>query len=118
MPQLDKGVYVPLIIHTIKESMDKYIRNDDANDDLEVYRGEEYPNMSISSHKHQNLNVRGPKEEIEEKYGVRLGTLSDQEKKVLKLIMSGKSIRAAAKSMGIRQQTAQEYWNNIKEKMK
>lgn len=99
--------------------MTKYIRNDDANDDNEVYRGETYPGMSKSVHKHQEIFVhQKQREEIEIKYGTKYSLLSAQEKHLLELVMKGKSIRAAAKTMGIAQQTAQEYWDNIKEKMK
>lgn len=97
--------------------MDKYTRNDDENDDNEVYRGETYPGLSISKAKHQELSVHGEREEIEIKYGERYTTLSDRERHLLKLIMNGKSIRAAAKTMKITQQTAHGYWKNIKEKM-
>lgn len=99
--------------------MDKYVRNDDMNDDSEGGRGETYPGLTHSRFKHQELTTIGIREEQEIKYGQKLSTLSPQEKLLFNLLTEKcLSIHKAAKRMRIARQTAQEYWNNIKDKMK
>ena len=101
--------------------MDKYIRNDDVNDDNGVYRGEKYPGLSLIHSKgtgEQPLHVIGSEaksKELKKKEKV----LSAQEKRLVRYVVEkGYSLRHAAKLMKIAQQTAHEYWKNIKEKMK
>lgn len=105
--------------------MSKYIRNDDMNDDNEVYRGEHYEGMTIFKGKgsgEQPLKVFGKNFEdkvLTNKVKSAILKLSPKERTLLKLICEeGYSIRAASKRMGIAQQTAQGYWINIKEKLK
>ena len=105
--------------------MDKYLRNDDKNDDLEVYKGETYEGMSIIKPQgaiKQNLRVFGHTEEeneLLERVEKKKSLLSPRQLKLLNLVVNeGCSIRHAAKRMKITQQAASGYWKIIKEKMK
>lgn len=103
--------------------MDKYRRNDDSNDDLDVYNQENYEGMSIKKSYNYKpiLNVQGSTEadeECKDRVKEAMSKLSPQESKLMNLILSGKSIRKSSKLMGISQQMAQKYWERIKTKLK
>jgi len=104
--------------------MDKYRRNDDTNDDSGSYRGETPDDLSIISGEstpHQQTKVHGPystaDKEWKTRYTSAMRKLSPKQKALAKLVMSGYSINSAAERMNIRQQTAQEYWDIIREKL-
>jgi len=104
---------------------DKYRREDDMNDDLGVYRGEDWASLTVVNSKgtgEQLIKVIGktkPELLLLERLNKATGKLSKREKEVLELVCyKGYSIRKAAKRLKIAQQTAQEYWNNVRKKMK
>ena len=104
--------------------MDKYRRNDDTNDDLGSGRGETVDDLSIISGEstpHQQTKVHGPHSPADKEFNKRFGNymrkLSPKQKALAKLVMSGYSIRGAAERMSISHQTAQEYWDIIREKL-
>lgn len=101
--------------------MDKYRRNDDPNDDLEVYIQED---MHVIQSKTPNQNIREVGRNADSSidcisnYNQAMLKLSKREKELWTRIQKGQSIRQAARLMGIRQQVAQTYWNRIKEKIR
>lgn len=100
--------------------MDKYVRNDDANDDLGVYNHKD-DFQSISKRPVRNTYVRGHSNtdgEFKDRMDTAKAKLSLQEQKMMDLILEGVSIREAGKKLGISQQMASKYWQRIKQKLK
>lgn len=101
--------------------MDKYRRNDDINDDLEVYNHKDVDLPPISSRSHKNTYIQGESDtdgEFEDRLNQAQAKLSPQECVLMNLILKGLSIRKASKQMKISQPMAYKYWNRIKEKLK
>lgn len=103
--------------------MSKYVRNDDKNDDNEVYNQETYPGMTIFHRKspHQELRVFGKTEEekdVLKKVTKAKQKLSKQEVILLALVCEkGYNLSKASRVMGISQPMASKYWSRIRAKL-
>ncbi len=105
--------------------LDKYRREDDVNDDLEVYnQNESFDGLTIHSGHgvNQPLRVKGTtavNNEFEDRLDASKLKLSVRETELFELIMTGqvKSVRKAAKIMKISQQMASKYWSRIRAKL-
>lgn len=105
---------------------DKYVRNDDINDDFES-GGQETTDIKdiniVFKSKTPNQYVKeiGGDEiskESSNNLNIALQKLSPQELALWNRIRKGQSIRRAARLMKVSRDTATSYWNRIQEKLR
>jgi DNA-binding CsgD family transcriptional regulator len=105
--------------------MDKFVRNDDPNQEVDLYNHDLYPGLTVYSNRksvRQNIKVKGRAKfegEVLDKVEKATAKLTKQESILMNLVIEESlSIRQASKRMNISQPMAQKYWNRIKIKLK